>query len=93
MRNVGIIRNGYWGLNGVRNFNNFNGAKLISICDLKKRLNLAESCCPFIKGFLDPKDLIISKDIDVVAVVTPVFSQYELIILALENDETLYYCS
>ena len=71
MINVGIIEYGYWGPNVARNFNRCEGTKLIAICDLnEKRLKLAKSNYPFIKGFSD------SKDIDVVAVVTPVFANY-----------------
>ena len=41
-------------------------------------LDLAKSNYPFIKSFSDPKDLVASNDIDTVAVVTPVFTHYEL---------------
>ena len=91
MIKVGIIGYGYWGPNVARNFNSSKCAKLISICDLsEKRLELAKSNYPFIKGFSDPKDLITSKDIDVVAVVTPVFTHYELAKLALENGKHVF---
>ncbi len=86
MINVGIIGYGYWGPNVARNFNASKCTKLIAICDLnEKRLNLAKSNYPFIKGFSDPKDLISSKDIDVVAVVTPVYTHYEIEKLSLDN--------
>ena len=91
MINVGIIGYGYWGPNVARNFYACKGANLISICDLSKsRLNLAESTYPSIKVFSDPKDLISSKDIDAVAVVTPVFTHYELGKLVLENQKHLF---
>ncbi|MBA7679662.1 scyllo-inositol 2-dehydrogenase (NAD(+)) [subsurface metagenome] len=91
MINIGIIGYGYWGPNVARNFNSSEGAKLIAICDLnKKRLNLAESNYPFIKSFSDAKDLISSKEIDVVAVVTPVFTHYELAKLSLENGKHVF---
>ena len=88
MIKIGIIGYGYWGPNVARNFNACQGAELVSICDLnEKRLNLAKSHYPFIKAYSDPKDLITSKDIDAVAVVTPVFTHYELAKLALENGK------
>lgn len=91
MINVGIIGYGYWGPNVARNFNSSKGAKLIAICDLnEKRLNLAKSNYPFIKGFSDPKDLVTSKDIDTVAVVTPVFTHYRLAKLALESGKHVF---
>jgi predicted dehydrogenase len=91
MINVGIIGYGYWGPNVARNFNSSKGVQLIAICDLnEKRLDLAKSNYPFIRAFSDPKDLITSKDIDVVAVVTPVFTHYELAKLALENGKHVF---
>jgi len=91
MLNVGIIGFGYWGPNVARNFNASTGAKLKAICDLRSnRLALATSTYPFIKGYSDPKDLIKNKDIDVVAVVTPVSSHYELARLALLNGKHVF---
>ena len=91
MINLGIIGYGYWGPNVARNFNACKGAKLKAICDSsEKRLNLAKSTYPFIQGYSDPKDLISSKDIDAVAVVTPVFTHYELAKLAMENEKHVF---
>jgi predicted dehydrogenase len=88
---TGIIGYGYWGPNVARNFNNCNGAKLLSICDLnEKRLKIAESYYPFIQTFSDPKDLIASEDIDSVAIVTPVFTHYKLAKLALEGGKHIF---
>ena len=91
MINVGIIGYGYWGPKVARNFNFCKGAKLISICDLnEKRLNFAKLDYPFVKGHSDPKDMIVSKDLDAVAIVTPVFTHYELAKLALENGKHIF---
>lgn len=91
MINIGIIGYGYWGPNVARNFNACDGTKLIAICDLnQKRLKLAQSNFPFVKTYSNPKDLISSEKIDVVAVVTPVFTHYELAIMALENDKHIF---
>ena len=91
MIKVGVIGYGYWGPNVARNFNACEEVKLIAICDLnQKRLKLAQSNFPFIKTYSDPEDLISSNEIDVVAVVTPVFSHYELAKIALENDKHIF---
>lgn len=91
MINVGVIGYGYWGPNVARNIYACKDANLISICDLNKsRLNLVKSQYPAIKVFSYPKDLIRSKDIDAVAVVTPVFTHYELGKLVLENQKHLF---
>ena len=91
MINIGIIGYGYWGPNIARNFYACKGANLKSICDLNKsRLSLAKSHYPSIKVFSDPKELIRSKDIDAVAVVTPVFTHYEIGKYVLENNKHLF---
>jgi predicted dehydrogenase len=79
MINVGTVGYGYWGPNVARNFNSCPEAKLTSVCDIsEKRLGLAQANFPFIKGYADPKELIRAKDVDIVAIVTPVFTHYEL---------------
>jgi len=79
MINVGVIGYGYWGPNVARNFNSCPGVKLTSISDLsEKRLDLAQSHFPFIKRYKNPGELIRATDVDVVAVVTPVFTHYDL---------------
>lgn len=91
MIKIGIIGYGYWGPNVARNFNKCKGAKLVSICDLNgERLKLAKANFPFIEIFSDPKDLIVTDNIDAVAVVTPVFSHYELAKLALESRKHIF---
>jgi predicted dehydrogenase len=91
MITLGIIGYGYWGPNVARNFNNCKGTKLVSICDLNDdRLRVAKSTYPFIRGYSDPKDLINSDDIQTVAIVTPVFTHYELAKAALENGKHIF---
>ncbi len=91
MISIGLIGYGYWGPNVARNFNASRGAKLVAISDLsEKRLNLAQSTYPFIKIFSDPKHLIGCDDIDAVAVVTPVFTHYELAKFALESGKHVF---
>jgi predicted dehydrogenase len=91
MINLGVIGYGYWGPNVSRNFNNCIGAKLATICDLNEnRLKLAKSNFPFIKLSSDPQDLLNSDEIHAVAIVTPVFSHYELAKAALENGKHVF---
>jgi predicted dehydrogenase len=91
MINVGVIGYGYWGPNVARNFHSSQGVKLTSVSDLsERRLKLAETHYPFIKRCRDPLELIRSKDVDVIAVVTPVFSHYELAKKALENGKHVF---
>ena len=91
MINVGVIGYGYWGPNVARNFHSSPGVKLTSVSDVsEKRLKLAETHYPFIKGSRDHMELIRSKDVDVVAVITPVSSHYELAKKALENGKHVF---
>lgn len=84
MINVGIIGYGYWGPNVARNFHMSAGAALTAVSDISdKRVDLATSHYPFIKGFKDHKELIRSTDVDAVAIVTPVFQHYEMVKEAL----------
>jgi predicted dehydrogenase len=79
MINMGVIGYGYWGPNVARNSHATTGVNLAAVSDISdKRLGLAQNHFPFIKGLKDPMDLIRSKDVDAVAVVTPVFAHYEL---------------
>jgi predicted dehydrogenase len=91
MINIGVIGYGYWGPNVARNFHSCQGVNLTSISDIsEKRLGLAKSHYPFIKDYKNPEDLINSKDVDAVAVVTPVFAHYELALKALENGKHVF---
>jgi predicted dehydrogenase len=91
MINLGVIGYGYWGPNVARNFNNCQGARLLSICDLcENRLKRAKSTFPFVKVISDPKDLINSDDIQAVAIVTPVITHFELAKAALESGKHVF---
>jgi predicted dehydrogenase len=79
MINIGVVGYGYWGPNVARNFHSSPDVKLTAVSDIsEKRLALARNHYPFIKGVKDPLELIRSKDVDAVAIVTPVFTHFEL---------------
>jgi len=79
MMNIGVVGYGYWGPNVARNFHSCPGAKLTMVSDISdKRLGQAQSMFPFIKVTKDALELVRSKDVDVVAVVTPVIMHYEV---------------
>jgi len=91
MINIGIIGYGYWGPNVARNFHSCPGAKLTAVCDIsEKRLALAQSQYPFIKVTKDAKKLVRSKDVDAVAIVTPVFLHYKLAREALQAGKHVF---
>ncbi len=79
MIRVGVIGCGYWGPNIVRNFNSFEGSKVISVCDRdEKALKRAKKSYPDLRTVMDSHELISAPDIDAVVIVTPVFTHYEL---------------
>lgn len=91
MINIGVIGFGYWGPNIVRNFSAVEGVNVVLICDnnpdaLKKVRNIS----PHLKVCTDYSDIINSTEIDVVAIVTPVFTHYELAKDALENGKHVF---
>ena len=88
---MGVIGYGYWGPNIVRNFNSVEGAKVVSVCDLEQNVfKKVKRVYPSIEVTSDCKDIISSKNIDAVAVVTPVSTHYELAKMALLNGKHVF---
>lgn len=91
MLRIGVIGYGYWGPNIVRNFHTQEGAEVTLVCDksakCEERLRKA---FPGIAFTTNADDILKSKSIDVVAVVTPVWTHYELARTALENGKHVF---
>jgi len=91
MIRIGVIGYGYWGPNIVRNFHTHEGAEVVLVCDkstkCQQRLHKAH---PSIAFTMDANDILNSPNIDVVAVVTPVWTHYELAKAALENGKHIF---
>jgi len=91
MIRIGVIGYGYWGPNIVRNFHAHDGSKVVLVCDknpkCQERLHKAH---PGIAYTTDEKEILNSPNIDVVAVVTPVWTHYELAKQALENGKHVF---
>jgi len=84
MLNIGVVGYGYWGPNVARNFHAAAGAKLVAVSDVsEKRLAAAQATFPFITAMKDALELIRSKSVDAVAIVTPVFAHHEMAKAAL----------
>ena len=91
MLRVGVIGYGYWGPNIVRNFSGLEGARVGTICDRNpEALKRAGKSFPGIALTADSGELIRSPEIDIVAVITPVWLHYELARLALENGKHVF---
>src|SRR5512143_3005053 len=91
MINIGVIGYGYWGPNIVRNFNSLEGARALSICDgSQTSLSRARKVNPLVALTCDYNDILTSKDIDAVAIITPVSSHFDLAKKALENGKHVF---
>ncbi|MBZ5499098.1 MAG: Gfo/Idh/MocA family oxidoreductase [Acidobacteriia bacterium] len=91
MLSIGVIGYGYWGPNIVRNFQNVNRGCVKVICDLNpKALERAQKSSPGIETTSDCRDVCTRRDIDAVAVITPVSTHYPLVKKALENGKHVF---
>ena len=91
MLKFGVIGYGYWGPNIVRNLRSLEGCQEVGICDqtaaARKRIQAAN---PGIPVHSDANELIKSPDVDAIAVITPVWTHYELTKAALENGKHVF---
>jgi len=88
---VGVIGYGYWGPNIVRNFHGQEQSTVVAVCDKSaKSLQRVKSAYPSIRCTSDCNELLTSSDIDLIAVVTPVWTHYELAKTALENGKHVF---
>ena len=86
-----VIGYGYWGPNIVRNLQNINGAQIAAICDkADANLERAKRACPNVRVSSDCDEILTSPDIDAVAVITPVWTHYELAKKALMNGKHVF---
>jgi predicted dehydrogenase len=88
---VGVIGYGYWGPNIVRNFHGLDNAQVVAVCDRNPAaLKRASRTYPGLSLTTDFSEVLKSTSIDVVAVVTPVWTHYELTKAALENGKHVF---
>jgi predicted dehydrogenase len=88
---VGVIGYGYWGPNVVRNLNSLETCELVTICDRSPlALKRASRACPGVELTMEVSEILTSPQIDAVAVVTPVWTHYELAKAALENGKHVF---
>jgi predicted dehydrogenase len=91
MIKVGVIGYGYWGPNIVRNLHGLDSTRAEMVCDSSPRaLARAQKAYPGIRAVSDPAELLRSPNIDAVAVITPVWTHYELAKMALENGKHVF---
>jgi predicted dehydrogenase len=88
---VGVIGYGYWGPNVVRNLQSIGGADVVAVCDKSSASRKkVHKNSPGIYVTPDASELVSSPEIDAVAVVTPVWTHFELAKAALENGKHIF---
>ncbi len=87
----GVVGYGYWGPNIVRNLDNVEGVRIQTIADkspiARKR---AQAAHHGVRVTADASEILASADIDAVAVITPVWTHFELAKAALENGKHVF---
>ena len=91
MVKFGVIGYGYWGPNIVRNLVNLEGSQVVAVCDSSSSAQArVRKAHPGLRITADSSELTSSPDIDAVAVVTPVWTHYELAKAALQNGKHVF---
>ena len=89
--NFGVIGYGYWGPNIVRNLAILEGSQIIAIADMDSGARQrAQRAHPSAHVVSDPKEILASTRIDAVAIVSPVWTHYELTKAALMNGKHVF---
>jgi predicted dehydrogenase len=88
---MGVIGYGYWGPNIVRNFHGQDRSRVVAVCDKSaKSLDRVRHAFPDVRTTSDSREILNSPDIDAIAVVTPVWTHFELAKTALENGKHVF---
>jgi len=91
MIGIGVIGYGYWGPQIVRNFHNVNGAHVQVVCDREtEALKRAKRAYADVEVTTDVGEVLTSPRVDAVAVVTPVWTHFDLARTALENGKHVF---
>jgi predicted dehydrogenase len=91
MIRVGVIGYGYWGPVVARNFQTADGCQLAAVCDANLAAQeRARKAHPGVQVTSDVSEIIRSPHIDAVAVITPVWTHFELAKAALENGKHVF---
>ena len=91
MIQVGVIGYGYWGPQIARNFHSLEDCEVSVICDKSPAAQgRIQRAYPQARATCDVSEALCSPHIDAVAVVTPVWTHFELTKRALENGKHVF---
>ena len=89
--NFGVIGYGYWGPNIVRNLASLDGSRVVAIAEISPAARArAQKAYPGVTVTPDASEVIKSTEIDAIAVVSPVWTHYELAKSALLNGKHVF---
>jgi predicted dehydrogenase len=89
--NFGVIGYGYWGPNIARNLANLDGSQLVAIAEMSSAARArAQKAHPGIHVTPDADEVLKSPKVDAVAVITPVWTHYQLAKAALEHGKHVF---
>lgn len=89
--NFGVIGYGYWGPNIVRNLVSLEDSQVIAIAEISPNARArAQKAYPRMKVTADASEVISSPEIDAIAVVSPVWTHYELAKAALLQGKHIF---
>jgi predicted dehydrogenase len=91
MIRFGVVGYGYWGPNIVRNLGQLEEAEVVAVCDKSpaSRRRIQKSH-PAVHVTGDYAELMANPDLDAIAVVTPVWTHYEIAKSALQNGKHVF---
>jgi predicted dehydrogenase len=88
---IAVVGYGYWGPNLVRNFAELPGASLHAVCDLNPAaLETVRRRHPGVKTTASFDEVLADRDVDAVAIATPVRTHYALALAALEAGKHVW---
>jgi predicted dehydrogenase len=91
MVKFGVVGYGYWGPNVVRNLHTTSGAEISAVCDKSSAARRkVHKNYPHVYVAGDANEVLTSPEIDAVAIVTPVWTHFELAKTALENGKHVF---
>ena len=86
--NVAVVGCGYWGPNIIRNVYQLQGARLLSVCDVRQeRLKYVKEHYPDVSVGTELDSLLANPDNEAIVVTTPADSHYSLTKRILEADK------
>jgi len=89
--NFGVIGYGYWGPNIVRNLMGLDGSVVCAIAEISPAAQArAQKTYPGVHVTPSAIEVISSPQIDAIAIVSPVWTHYELTKVALENGKHVF---